>query len=59
MRSMLFLIRIMKFFYYRLDVMGLFSKNECFEIDLFIRNTLSIKSLTSISDGPIKRFKTF
>jgi len=56
---MLFLIRIMKFFYYRLDVMGLFSKNECFEIDLFIRNTLSIKSLTSISDGPIKRFKTF
>ena len=39
--------------------MGIFSNIECFEINLFIRDTLSIKSLTSISDEPIKRFKTF
>ena len=38
--------------------MVFFSNIGCFEINVFVRDTLDIKALTSLTDEPIKRFKT-
>ena len=41
-----------------MSLMGIFTNIECFEINIFISDTLNVKTLELISEDPIKRFKT-
>lgn len=38
--------------------MGVFTDIGCFEINIFVRDTLNVKTLTSITEEPIRRFRT-
>lgn len=38
--------------------MGIFSNIECFEIKLYVRDSLNIKTLMSISGEPLRHFRT-